>query len=84
MGNPGNNHKINYIEFVSADVARSREFYSTVFGWSFEDWGRGRSRFPVCSEVWGVNSEGSVPKGFCPRFLPGRGSSRGSGFDRRY
>jgi uncharacterized protein len=37
--NSANNHKINYIEFVSTDVARSKQFYSTVFGWNFEDWG---------------------------------------------
>jgi len=39
MSNPGNNQKINYIEFVSNDIPRSKQFYSTVFGWSFEDWG---------------------------------------------
>ena len=33
------NHKINYIEFVSTDIQRSKRFYSAVFGWSFEDWG---------------------------------------------
>ena len=39
MGNPGNNHKINYIEFVSTDIERTKKFYTTAFGWSFEDWG---------------------------------------------
>ncbi len=39
MSHAGNHHKINYIEFVSTDIARTKEFYSTVFGWSFEDWG---------------------------------------------
>jgi predicted enzyme related to lactoylglutathione lyase len=39
MGNPGNNHKINYIEFVSTDIEQTKKFYSTAFGWSFEDWG---------------------------------------------
>ena len=37
--NSSNNRKINYIEFVSTDVARSKQFYSAAFGWSFEDWG---------------------------------------------
>ena len=37
--NQANNHKLNYVEFVSTDVTRSKQFYSTVFGWSFEDWG---------------------------------------------
>jgi uncharacterized protein len=37
--NSGNNHKINYVEFVSNDIERSKQFYSAAFGWSFEDWG---------------------------------------------
>jgi uncharacterized protein len=37
--NSENNRKINYVEFVSNDVARSKEFYSAAFGWSFNDWG---------------------------------------------
>ena len=39
MGNPGSNHKINYIEFVSTDIERTKKFYAAAFGWSFEDWG---------------------------------------------
>ena len=39
MSNPGNDRKINYIEFTSTDVAHSKQFYSTVFGWSFQEWG---------------------------------------------
>jgi predicted enzyme related to lactoylglutathione lyase len=39
MSNPSNHHKINYIEFVSTDLERTKRFYSEVFGWSFQDWG---------------------------------------------
>ena len=39
MSQPGNNHKINYLEFTSTDIERSKQFYSTVFGWSFVDYG---------------------------------------------
>jgi uncharacterized protein len=39
MSQAGNHHKINYIEFAATDVARAKQFYATVFGWSFEDWG---------------------------------------------
>jgi predicted enzyme related to lactoylglutathione lyase len=39
MSTPENHHKINYIEFLSTDIAKTKEFYSKVFGWSFEDWG---------------------------------------------
>jgi uncharacterized protein len=30
---------INYIEFNVADIARSKEFYGTAFGWTFTDFG---------------------------------------------
>lgn len=45
MSNAGNNHKINYIEFVSTDIERTKRFYSTVFGWGFQDWGPGYVSF---------------------------------------
>jgi predicted enzyme related to lactoylglutathione lyase len=31
--------RIDYIEFPTADIGRSRAFYETVFGWRFQDWG---------------------------------------------
>jgi predicted enzyme related to lactoylglutathione lyase len=39
MGHPAHHHKINYIEFSSTDIAKTKMFYDTVFGWSFQDWG---------------------------------------------
>jgi predicted enzyme related to lactoylglutathione lyase len=39
MSNPANHHKINYIEFSTIDVARTKKFYAAAFGWSFQDWG---------------------------------------------
>jgi uncharacterized protein len=39
MSDSGNHHKINYIEFASSDIERAKQFYGTVFGWSFKDWG---------------------------------------------
>lgn len=32
-------HTISYIEFTTTDVARTKAFYSRVFGWEFKDWG---------------------------------------------
>ena len=32
-------HRVTYIEFATADIQRSKRFYSTVFGWRFQDWG---------------------------------------------
>ena len=34
-----NHHKINYIELAATDIAAAGKFYSTVFGWSFTDYG---------------------------------------------
>jgi predicted enzyme related to lactoylglutathione lyase len=39
MSNPAQHHKINYIEFYTSDIERTKQFYSSVFGWSFKDWG---------------------------------------------
>ena len=39
MSHPGLHHKINYIEFTTTDIDRTREFYTKVFGWSFRNWG---------------------------------------------
>jgi predicted enzyme related to lactoylglutathione lyase len=39
MSNPEPHHTINYIEFSTTDVQRTKQFYTAVFGWSFKDWG---------------------------------------------
>jgi uncharacterized protein len=39
MSHPAHHHKINYIEFATTDIAKAKQFYSTVFGWTFKDWG---------------------------------------------
>ncbi len=39
MGHPAHHHTINYIEFAAHDIARAKEFYATVFGWKFQDYG---------------------------------------------
>ena len=49
--NSANNHKINYVEFTSNDVARSKQFYSTAFGWSFQEWVKITSVFKTLEPV---------------------------------
>lgn len=39
MGKPGNDRRIDNIEFVVSDIARSRAFYGKAFGWTFTDYG---------------------------------------------
>lgn len=53
MGHPAHHHKINYIEFSTPSVARSKTFYSQVFGWEFQDWGGDYASFS--SETGGID-----------------------------
>jgi hypothetical protein len=39
MSNQLNDRRIDYIEFPATDIAATRQFYQTVFGWTFEDYG---------------------------------------------
>ena len=39
MSQAQNHHAINYIELSSTDIEATKKFYSTVFGWSFTDYG---------------------------------------------
>jgi predicted enzyme related to lactoylglutathione lyase len=39
MSNPGQHHKINYVEFATTNIERAKAFYTAVFGWTFKDWG---------------------------------------------
>ena len=32
-------HAINYIEFTTTDIAKTKAFYATVFSWNFQEYG---------------------------------------------
>ena len=49
MSNPANHHKINYVEFATTDLERSKKFYGEVFGWSFVDYGPDYASFTGAS-----------------------------------
>jgi len=34
-----NDRRIDYVEFYASDLARTKVFYTTVFGWKFTDYG---------------------------------------------
>jgi hypothetical protein len=56
MSNAAQHHKVNYIEFSTTDVARTKKFYSEVFGWGFQDWG------PDYLSIEGAGIEGGFSK----------------------
>jgi predicted enzyme related to lactoylglutathione lyase len=66
MSDPGNHHKINYIEFASTDIERTKQFYATVFGWSFIDYGAEYISFSAASA--------GIDGGFAKGEAPGRSS----------
>jgi len=39
------NEKINYVEFPAKDIQATKNFFSQVFGWSFQDFGPEYSAF---------------------------------------
>ncbi len=39
MSNPEQDRRIDYIEFSVKSVPDAKRFYSSAFGWSFEDYG---------------------------------------------
>ena len=59
MGHPAFHHKINYVEFTTTDIDRTKSFYATVFGWEFQDWGPDYVSFAAAS--------GGIDGGFAKR-----------------
>lgn len=39
MSQSERHNRINYVEFSSTDIERTKHFYAAVFGWTFQDWG---------------------------------------------
>jgi predicted enzyme related to lactoylglutathione lyase len=59
MSDPAQHHKITYIEFITTDIEQTKHFYTTVFGWSFQDFGPEYISFSAASA--GIN--GGFAKG---------------------
>ena len=61
------NGQIDYIEFPVQDVAKAKQFYGDVFGWSFEDYGPDYASFADGRMSGGFNAEAvSRPRGSGP------------------
>jgi len=53
--------RIDYIEMPVKDIARTKEFYGTVFGWEFVDYGPGYTSFHDGRLGGGFTTEGNPP-----------------------
>lgn len=49
MNHPAHHNKINYVEFASTDIEATKKFYSSIFGWSFIDYGPDYASFTASS-----------------------------------
>ncbi|TKT76375.1 VOC family protein [Aquamicrobium sp. LC103] len=63
MGTAGNDRQIDNIEFNVGDIARSREFYGKVFGWTFTDYGPSYCEFTDGRLTGGLTTTGPVTPG---------------------
>ncbi|MGI9515958.1 MAG: VOC family protein [Pirellulaceae bacterium] len=51
------NHTINYLELPLADTDATKSFYSSTFGWEFQDWGPDYLSFTGAEVAGGFNRE---------------------------
>lgn len=57
-----NSHnKIHYIELPMIDIAATKAFYGTVFGWTFQDWGPSYVSFHGAGMEGGFTTDGALP-----------------------
>ena len=63
-------HRINYIEFASTNMAAAKKFYSSVFGWSFVDYGPDYASFTAVSAGIDGGFYKSDPHAEPPRTAP--------------
>jgi len=52
---------INYIEFPLTDATATKQFYQSVFGWEFQDWGPDYLSFSGAGIDGGFNGEDKAP-----------------------
>ena len=57
--------KIDYVEFHATDIAKTKQFYTEVFGWKFEDYGPDYTSF-ADGRIAGGFEKGTVTPGAGP------------------
>jgi predicted enzyme related to lactoylglutathione lyase len=63
MGQEEHDKRIDYIEFATTDIERSKAFYSAVFGWKTQDWGPDYTSFEDGRLTGGFRPEETVEGG---------------------
>jgi predicted enzyme related to lactoylglutathione lyase len=60
-------HSINYLELPATDLHATKQFYGSVFGWTFTDWGPDYVSFDGAGLGGGFRGDGKV---MAPGVLP--------------
>lgn len=61
MSDTRSDNQIDYVELPMTDLAATRRFYETVFGWGFEDYGPGYTSFFDGRVSGGFTTEAQAP-----------------------
>lgn len=61
--NPANDRRIDYIELPAPNVAAAKQFYQTVFGWKFTDYGPDYTSFEDGRLTGGLTKEAKAARG---------------------
>src|ERR1043165_2755952 len=56
-------HRIDYIEFGATDIAATKAFYASVFGWKFTDYGPDYTSFEDGRMTGGFDGSATPSKG---------------------
>lgn len=65
MSQQEHNYQMDYVEFPATDIEATKQFYSSVFGWSFTDYGPNYTSF----------HDGRIAGGFTMSAKPVRGGA---------
>ena len=61
MSQPKPDNQIDYIELPASDISKTKTFYSSVFGWKFEDYGPDYTSFHDGRMAGGFTTETPAP-----------------------
>jgi len=67
MNQPKPENQIDYLELPASDIAKTKDFYHSVFGWKFEDYGPDYTSFFDGRLGGGFNRQSPAPG---PGILP--------------
>ena len=54
-------NQIDYVEFPASDIGRTKDFYTSVFGWKFEDYGPDYTSFVDGRIAGGFTKDSPAP-----------------------